>query len=531
MLYKNTTNNFFRAYFFRKNSDEISILNSTAKIIPTALICLLWSYITTHSFGYGHKVIYCITTLLILYGLCHASKTSARFFVIVITVSSLLLNPATSRFGSPNINMVAAVKYTNSMETMELIRNLSIINISMLLLIAISGFLVLKTVNKINTKKKSAVAAIIISLMVITYKPIFASTPESFSNKLGYPPLKVALDVSDAIQTIIANEESFKNHQEIASDFKPVVTNRKNNTYVLVVGESVRRDYMGLYGFPVNNTPFLSTANGVFFDNYVSSSYATVPSLTHSLMLSKDGELQFNNNILRLAKASGLKTYWLSNQGVFGIHDSPVAMIGKDADYSYFIKKGDSNDGEYLPDEALLPEYTRVMQEKGDKLIVLHLIGSHSDACARTNGLYDVKLRSDEISCYVQSIKNTDHLLKQIADTATQSGSAWSLIYFADHGLSHFDDRKSFAHLDKYKENYSPPFVMINQKATKPLRISEARSGLDFMSIFAQWIGVEDTQIKIECNYFDNVQCSSSVTVLDGSLRPTDFYSLPSDPA
>lgn len=134
-----------------------------------------------------------------------------------------------------------------------------------------------------------------------------------------------------------------------------------------------------------------------------------MPSLTHSFILNNDGALQFNNNILRLAKLSGLHTYWLSNQGVFGIHDSPVAMIGKDADYSYFIKNGDSNDGAYYPDEALLPEYSRAIKKPGDKLIVLHLIGSHPDACSRTNGKYGVRLKVKKYPAMYNQLKTQMH--------------------------------------------------------------------------------------------------------------------------
>jgi glucan phosphoethanolaminetransferase (alkaline phosphatase superfamily) len=161
----------------------------------------------------------------------------------------------------------------------------------------------------------------------------------------------------------------------------------------------------------------------------------------------------------------------------------------------------------------------------------LHLIGSHPDACSRTNGKYDARLKSEEISCYVQSIKNTDALLKQVANIAIKHGGPWSLIYFADHGLSHINNRSDLSHSDKYKENYSPPFVMINHDSDSVKKIDEVRSGLDFMKIFSQWIGIKDKRIKYDCEYFENVKCLSKAVVLDGNLRPTDFSNLPSDPA
>lgn len=505
-------------------------MNNKIKTITMASVFMLWSYLTIYSFGYGHKLVYCFTTLLILYGLIHISELVSKTFIILLTASAVLLNPAASRYGSPNINMVAAIKYTNAMEILDFLKSISFHDILLGILITATGILVLKHLSKINPRKQYAITAITISISIISYKPLFAGEADDYMDELGFPPIRAIFDIQKALDIISSNEESFNSHRLKASDFSPIIIKRKFNTYILVVGESVRRDYMGLYGYPVNNTPFLSTVKGTFFNNYVSSSFATVPSLTHSFILNNDGALQFNNNILRLAKLSGLHTYWLSNQGVFGIHDSPVAMIGKDADYSYFIKNGDSNDGAYYPDEALLPEYSRAIKKPGDKLIVLHLIGSHPDACSRTNGKYGVRLKSEEISCYVQSIKNTDALLKQAVNIAIKNGGPWSLIYFADHGLSHINNRNDLSHSDKYKENYAPPFVMISYDSDSAKEIDEIRSGLDFMGIFAQWIGVTDKHIKHSCDYFENVKCTTKATVLNGNLHSTDFNSLPSDP-
>lgn len=61
-------------------------------------------------------------------------------------------------------------------------------------------------------------------------------------------------------------------------------------------------------------------------------------------------------------------------------------------------------------------------------------------------------------------------------------------------------------------------------------RITGIRSGLDFVSMFAQWIGAKDKLISSNCNYFVNDICSTKALVLDGNLQLKDFSSLPSDP-
>ncbi|OCA56798.1 putative phosphoethanolamine transferase YbiP [Photorhabdus namnaonensis] len=143
-----------------------------------------------------------------------------------------------------------------------------------------------------------------------------------------------------------------------------------------------------------------------------------------------------------------------------GIFDTPVASMGARADSPLFIKKGESSSGLNIniPDTNIIPIMTKALEDKKEKkLIVIHLMGSHSPACIRTNYEYKVFFKSEQVSCYIQGIENTDNLLSIIADEAQKNEKNWSLMYFADHGVSFFEkDTKKMrlAHNDKYKQNY-----------------------------------------------------------------------------
>lgn len=342
----------------------LMVIKNRVRTLIVAIVFMLWSYLTIHAFGYGHNIVYCFSTLLILYATCHIAKKIAKLFILLLTVLAFILQPVTSLFGSLDINIIAAIKYTNTKEALEMMESFSLIDFFIMLIIATLGITVFKLIDTVNTKNKPAIAAAVISLSVIMYKPIFSSKHNGYMDAIHYPPIRLFVSIKNSIDTIATEERAFAIQKQLSSDFSPAVTNRKYNTYILVIGESVRRDHMGVYGFPVNNTPFLSSVNATTFDNYVSSSFSTALSLTHSLILSKDGKPEFNNNIIRLAKLSGLHTYWLSKQSIFGINDSPVAIIGKDADYTNFINSKDVvNHSEYYPDEDLLPEYDRIMKE------------------------------------------------------------------------------------------------------------------------------------------------------------------------
>lgn len=73
------------------------------------------------------------------------------------------------------------------------------------------------------------------------------------------------------------------------------------HTYVVVIGESARRDAMGAFGGHWDNTPFSSTANGYFFMDYVAASGSTQKSLGLTLNRVVDNKPQFQDNFVTLA--------------------------------------------------------------------------------------------------------------------------------------------------------------------------------------------------------------------------------------
>ncbi|MDE9500045.1 hypothetical protein KKJ22_20165, partial [Xenorhabdus bovienii] len=108
--------------------------------------------------------------------------------------------------------------------------------------------------------------------------------------------------------------------------------------------------------------------------HYISAAPSTQLALTNSLAISTVNETQLNNSIISLARKAGFETYWLSNQGMKGGFDSPVAMIGQQANHYTFLNEGSSDDRSYMPDENLLPAIRNALtKDKQRKLIVIHL--------------------------------------------------------------------------------------------------------------------------------------------------------------
>ena len=70
-----------------------------------------------------------------------------------------------------------------------------------------------------------------------------------------------------------------KNVTRKATGGQSTLENSKYQDYVIILGESARKDYLHAYGYPVNDTPFMSSANGTLIDGMTSAGTNTVASL------------------------------------------------------------------------------------------------------------------------------------------------------------------------------------------------------------------------------------------------------------
>jgi len=96
-------------------------------------------------------------------------------------------------------------------------------------------------------------------------------------------------------------------------------------------------------------------------------------------------EPNYSLSLVDLIKSAGVKTYWLSNQGMLGEFDTPVSSLASKSDETFFLKKGGSFNSTNFSDFDLLPKFAQVLEDpiQGKRFIVLHIYGSHPMACDR----------------------------------------------------------------------------------------------------------------------------------------------------
>lgn len=213
------------------------------------------------------------------------------------------------------------------------------------------------------------------------------------------------------------------------------------STIILIIGESESRDYMSAFSnYEKNTTPWLKAnqtkANFVLFPNTYACADQTVPVLELALTEAN----QYNNikffeacSIIDIAKASGYKTYWFSNQGNIGSAETPITLVANTADHAAWTKQN-LNEQQY--DEILL-EHLKTVNPKENNFIVLHLMGNHFNFINRypqSFAKFSEPNKYDLIPNYLDSIAYTDHVLEKITNYANNNLNLQSLLYFSDHG-------------------------------------------------------------------------------------------------
>ncbi|PHM49602.1 tRNA modification GTPase TrmE [Xenorhabdus miraniensis] len=495
--------------------------------------------------GYQLKLIYVLSAFSLFLFMAAVSKRIYTVLIAFFSLVGILYTPIGLNYGYPDVNAVGSLLYTNQNETLEYISGLSLSTY----LTAIAIFVLMMFAFKLNItlsdkSKKWLLALFFISAFWSPVKGYIKSDFEDGSELLNtsLPEARFFSDVYRSYAEVMSENSRFAKIIKNQDDWQPVVKEEKYDTYIMVIGESVRKDFLGAYGFPNKNTPWLDKTNATMLTNYISAAPSTQLSLTNSLAIREKNEIQLNNSIISLAKKTGFETYWLSNQGMKGGFDSPVALIGQQAKYHTFLKEGSSDDRSYMPDENLLP-YIRnaLMKDKQKKLVVIHLMGSHPQPCARTNEQYSGYFHSQNISCYIQSIQNTDNLLAEIENIANQNQLHWTMLYFADHGLSFVNkntDGENVTHNDSYKQNYQVPFIITDYDySTKNVasnqsgkdKIDAPRSGLYLLSMLSTWLGVEEPRLISDCDWFSNQECQNQHTVISFSNEYKDFNQLKDD--
>lgn len=286
---------------------------------------------------------------------------------------------------------------------------------------------------------------------------------------------------------------------------KPI-SYKKGKTIVVVIDESVRKDMLHAYGFPLQNTPRIESSPHIQFNQYLSVANSTVLSLLRTIAWSPDKvHTAIENSIIMLGNTIGYDTVWISNQWKEWIHDTPITMMAKQAKKSLFLNDGDFSQVRTYDDE-MLPFFQKVLEEKREReegqLIVLHRMGVHANVCDKVRKV-EKRLWHRDLSCYNQAIKELDVFLQKIYELLKSERKDFNLVYVSDHGVV---AKRRITH-GFVKQSYEVPLMIWGSDITKNRSIDVVRVGFDFIYMMTElmWVVVPSLSQKHTFISDDNV--------------------------
>ena len=406
--------------------------------------------------------------------------------------------------------MIGAFFETDWQESKEFVQSLPLYSYAFSLLTLLFGGYILYLGKKKSYARgrKQSIITLVIGILatgLTLYRPL-AKMKEYHAFKWSVSRTAIVAfyaSIYDNIQEYQAMKKELSKGIEGTPTWQISKVSPPYQNYVLVIGESVRKDYMHLYGVPQENTPFLDKVHGTIIDGYTATAPNTTASLLRSFVQMKgEKDFVYINNIITLAKAAGFETFWFSNQGISGNWDTPIAKLAFLCDHKEFTKKGDYASMNYH-DSILLPLLQRALQQKSlsPHLFILHTMGSHVNFEARLEHPIHFDYYNRKLSAYIQTIEQTDTLLKGIYEALQRQGAPFSMLYFSDHGLMTQDRASIFASLthgdtSPNKACYRVPFVLLSSDdaAHKVLKVN--KSAFYFLDGFAQWLGIQEASLR-----------------------------------
>lgn len=125
-----------------------------------------------------------------------------------------------------------------------------------------------------------------------------------------------------------------------------IISNEGPTKILIMIGESLNRDYMNLYGYPVPNNPLLTrlsqdSSDGVLFkfEDIISPEVTTVEAL-QKVLTTKNNENNLTifqaTTIVELFNMAGYQTNWMSNDVPLGEYSTPTSVIANSANSLYY---------------------------------------------------------------------------------------------------------------------------------------------------------------------------------------------------
>ncbi|MES2614597.1 MAG: sulfatase-like hydrolase/transferase [Bdellovibrionota bacterium] len=226
-------------------------------------------------------------------------------------------------------------------------------------------------------------------------------------------------------------------------------TKEKIPNIVWIIGESVTKTHMSLYGYKRKTTPNLDNLRDkgelIPFQNVVSTGPHTIVSVPYMMVglqnIDPQGMIYSTPNIFEYAKARGYETAFLSSQDLRWRNfdqlvggNGVVDFFRSGPDFSSNVSVAKGADDMKVLDQAILPH---LKQMRSPFLLVAHMDGSHYPYSLHSEPQYKKFLPEDDpnsVNAYDNTLIYSDiYLEKLIAAARKKDPNVW-IFYSTDHG-------------------------------------------------------------------------------------------------
>lgn len=285
----------------------------------------------------------------------------------------------------------------------------------------------------------------------------------------------------------------FKSVRELQAGYQSIYASHSHKTapnrvsnVVFIIGESLQRNFMSLYGYYLPTTPSFQalerSGNLIAFNDVVSPGAKTNDVLKYVLNFGnyeseKQRPWSANLDIVNLARLANYETFWISNQERYGQWAVASGASAQMTDHSDFTNQIPVYKYAYSLDEVLLPSIKNFKSgakrsplarkdessaaevggaQMKDKFFILHLMGSHPSyefrypksfakfsAADISREPLDEKQKK-ELAHYLNTVAYNDFIVSEIYKIFASDNTL--IVYFSDHAQSLYQYRGKLIH-------------------------------------------------------------------------------------
>jgi len=451
--------------------------------------------------SFGEYVVFAIVFLFLSF----VQRRIAIGFVIFLLVFYFFQMGNYNYFGYFIFPIEIYLFFSKQREILEVVPTALMMIALPLLGVVATGYLLYFIDKKYRDRKTNRKIALIFLLILVL--PIIKLAISSERNLLGSRPsenksiLKNTIYLSQfflakTLPRMMFNVGTIKNWER--EEFSVDSRHEDYENIVFVIGESLTKNHMSLFGYSRPTTPTLdSLANdpNFIFKPAISAGVFTDTAIPSLLGVAKQPDattyiISGRNNLFRLAKRQGYSTYFISAQSHDNFSYIRSYMGLSQIDQYIDPKTAGADDYTSRQDDFLIEELKKLglknrveMGERKKNFIVLNMAGSHEPYDSRYPNQFN-RFGSSLSDQYDNSVYYSDHILASIIDYLNHNATGKTIfIYTSDHGQHVGDGGYGKGNIEK-PSDYEVPFILLAIRANLDQSVRQFFTAQEWTSHF-----------------------------------------------